>query len=82
MVRTQVQFAEEDLKELRREAAEEGVSVSKLVRRYVSAGLDGRRGPSREEIVRGLREVAGKYHSGTHDAAREHDKYLAEAYRR
>ena len=82
MVRTQVQFAEEDLKELRREAAEEGVSVSKLVRRYVSAGLDGRRRPSREEIVRGLREVAGKYHSGTHDAAREHDKYLAEAYRR
>ena len=82
MVRTQVQFPEEDLKELRREAAEEGVSVSEVIRRYVAAGRRARQRPNREEIVRGLKEVAGKYHSGTHDAAREHDKYLAEAYRR
>ena len=37
MVRTQVQLSEADLAELRRLAAEDGVSVSALVRRGASA---------------------------------------------
>ena len=81
MVRTQVQLTEELLRDVRRIAAEEGVSVSAVVRRYVAEGLRARRQPSRQEIARRLMEVAGKYHTGTHDAARKHDKYLAEAYR-
>jgi hypothetical protein len=80
MVRTQVQFPEEDLKELRREAAEEGLSVSEVIRRYVAEGRRAKRKPSRQELMRRALEVAGKYRSGHHDIAERHDDYLAEAY--
>ena len=80
MVRTQVQLPEEDLAELRRQAAEQGVSVSELVRRGVRHVLDGRRKPSRQELMRRALEVAGKYSSGQPDIAQRHDEYLAEAY--
>jgi metal-responsive CopG/Arc/MetJ family transcriptional regulator len=80
MIRTQVQLPEEDLAELRRRAAEEGVSVSELVRRGVRQTLDGDRKPSRRELMRRALEVAGKYNSGRPDIAQRHDGYLAEAY--
>jgi Arc/MetJ-type ribon-helix-helix transcriptional regulator len=80
MVRTQVQLPEDDLAELRRLAAEEGVSVSELVRRGVKEVLAARRRPSREELWERSLRVAGKYRSGLHDVARRHDHYLAEAY--
>ncbi len=80
MVRTQVQLSEKDLAELRRLAAEEGVSVSELVRRGVKQVLESRRKPSREELWARAREVAGKYNSGLLDIAQRHDDYLAEAY--
>jgi len=81
MVKTQVQLPEDDLRELRRMAAEEGVSVSELVRRYVAQGLQAKAKPSRQELMRRALEVAGKHRSGKHDIARRHDEYLAEAYR-
>jgi len=80
MVRTQVQFPEEDLKELRREAAEEGLSVSEVIRRYVAEGRRAKRKPSREELWERAMTVVGKYHSGKSDIAERHDDYLAEAY--
>jgi Arc/MetJ-type ribon-helix-helix transcriptional regulator len=80
MVKTQVQLPEEDLRELRRIAAEEGVSVSELVRRGVKQVLEARLKPSREELWERALRVAGKYRSGKHDVARRHDHYLAEAY--
>ena len=80
MVKTQVQLPEEDLAELRRLAAEEGVSVSELVRRGVKHVLDARRRPSREELWDRAMKVVGKFHSGLPDVAQRHDEYLAEAY--
>lgn len=80
MVRTQVQLSEDDLAELRRLAAEEGVSVSALVRRGVRQILDGKRRPSRDELWARARAVAGKYRSGKTDVAQRHDDYLTEAY--
>ena len=80
MVRTQVQLSEDDLAELRRLAAEEGVSVSALVRRGVKQVLESRGKPSREELWARAREVAGKYRSGKTDIGRRHDDYLAEDF--
>ncbi len=80
MVKTQVQLPEEDLAELRRLAAQEGVSVSELVRRGVKEVLKAKRQPDRSELMRRALEVAGKYRGGKHDVARRHDDYLAEAY--
>ena len=80
MVRTQVQLPEDDLAELRRLAAEEGVSVSELVRRGVKQVLDANRKPSREELWERAMKVAGKYRSGKHDIGRRNDDYLAEDF--
>jgi hypothetical protein len=80
MVKTQVQLREEDLAELRRMAAEEGVSVSELVRRGVKQVLASKHKPSREELWRRANSVIGKYRSGKKDIAQRHDDYLAEAY--
>ena len=80
MVKTQVQLPEGDLAELRRLAAEEGVSVSELVRRGVKHVLDAKRKPSREELWERAMKVVGKYRSGKSDVAQRHDDYLAEAY--
>jgi len=80
MIKTQVQLPEDDLAELRRLAAEEGVSVSELVRRGVKQVLDAKRKPSREELWERASRVIGKYRSGKSDIAQRHDDYLAEAY--
>ena len=80
MVRTQVQFTEEQIAELRRLAAEKGVSVSELVRRGVDHVLREEHGPDRKELMRRALEVAGKYDSGLTDIGRRHDDYLAEDF--
>lgn len=80
MVRTQVQLPEEQIAILRRMAAEEGVSVSELVRRGVARLLESRLKPTREELWKRARSIIGKYDSGKTDIAQRHDDYLAEAY--
>ena len=80
MVKTQVQLPEADLAELRRLAAEQGVSVSELVRRGVRQVLKSETGPTREELWDRASKVIGKYHSGKTDIGRRHDDYLAEDF--
>ena len=79
MVRTQVQLPEEELAALRRLAAEEGVSVSELVRRGVRQLLRSRRAPSREELWRRALRIAGKFRSGRSDISERHDDYFVES---
>ena len=79
MVRTQIQFPEDDLKELRREAAEEGVSVSEVVRRYVAEGRQAKGKPSRAELWERASRAIGKFNSGLSDLGRRHDDYFVEA---
>ena len=78
MVKTQVQLPEEDLASLRRLAAEEGVSVSELVRRGVKQVLQRRRELTYQERWELARSVFGKYRSGKTDIAERHDDYLLE----
>jgi Arc/MetJ-type ribon-helix-helix transcriptional regulator len=80
MVKTQVQLPEADLAELRRLAAEQGVSVSELVRRGVKHVLKSETGPTREELWDRASKVIGKYNSGLPDVAQRHDDYLADAF--
>lgn len=79
MVRTQVQFPEEELRELRREAAEEGISVSEAIRRHVAAGRRAKLGPSRQERWARARRAIGKFNSGLPDLGQRHDDYFVEA---
>jgi len=80
MVKTQVQLPEEDLASLRRLAAEEGVSVSELVRRGVKQVLDSRFRPSRDEVWDRALAAFGMFRSDASDVSVRHDDYLAGIY--
>jgi hypothetical protein len=78
MVKTQIQLPEADLATLRRLAAEEGISVSELVRRGVRCILDRQNQPTPKEQWQRAMSLAGKFRSGKSDIAERHDDYLAE----
>ncbi|MGH9363573.1 MAG: ribbon-helix-helix protein, CopG family [Thermoanaerobaculia bacterium] len=81
MVRTQVQLTEEQAETLRELAENEGASMAELVRQAVD-GLIRQRGEiGREERKRRALTAVGRFSSGLGDIAREHDRYLAEAFR-
>jgi len=85
MVRTQIQLPEEQYRRLRQWARRLGISFSEAIRRCVADRLAVEEAaPSREERVRAALAVCGKYADpkGPSRAAAEHDRYLAEAYRR
>jgi len=85
MVRTQIQLTDEQYRGLRRWAHRLGVSLSEAVRRCVADRLRAEeRAPSREDRVRAALAVCGKYvdPEGKAHVAAEHDRHLAEAYRR
>ncbi|MGD0112491.1 MAG: CopG family transcriptional regulator [Armatimonadota bacterium] len=79
MVRTQIQLTEEQAAELKRLAAERGVSVAEVVRGFVDKGMRASRGMSWEERKRRALAVVGKYRSSTGDLSVRHDEYFAEA---
>ena len=80
MVRTQIQFTEDQLSALRSRASQEGVSVSELVRRAVDGYADDPSGPSPEDKRQRALDVAGRFSSGCADVASEHDRYLTESF--
>jgi len=80
MVRTQVQFTEEQVSKLRNLSAETGRSVADLVREGVDRYLVTRKQPDREELVRRALSLIGQFSSGPGDVSDNHDRYLAEAF--
>ena len=80
MVRAQIQFTEEQLQALRARAAQLNVSVSEVVRRAVEAWVRRDLTPSPDEVRRRAFGAAGRFASGETDVAREHDRYLSEAF--
>jgi hypothetical protein len=82
MVRTQIQLEEEQLKALRQSSAETGRSIADLVREGIKLYLSSRTRPSREEQVRRAIAAIGKFSGGTTDGSTNHDRYLAEAFRK
>ena len=80
MIRLQVQLEEEQLEALRRMAAAADRSLSDLVREGVDTLVRTRGGVSRESVKGRSLAAVGRFHSGTSDLAREHDRHLAEAF--
>jgi hypothetical protein len=78
VIRTQVQFTEDQIEALRERATREQTSVAELVRRAVGAWVV--QETSWEQRKRRAREVAGRYRSGRSDVSRRHDEALAEAF--
>ncbi len=81
MLRTQVQFTEEQHRRLRAFARQRGVSVAEAVRISVSHLLDGDM-PDRQELYARAAEMIGSMEdrNGATDLAAHHDDYLDEAY--
>lgn len=80
MVRTQVQFTEEQLEALRARAAREETSVSEIVRRAVEAWVatEASWPDTRQRAI----DVAGQFRSDRTDVARNHDEHLAAVFGR
>jgi hypothetical protein len=67
---------------LRQSSAETGRSISDLVREGVKLYLSAQKRPSREEQIRRAIAAIGKFKSGIKDGSVNHDRYLAEAFRK
>ena len=83
MVRTQVQFTDEQIRSLRRLSSASGRSVADLVRegvdRYITAT---NQSDADERGKRALRALGKFRSSGAGDVGVRHDRYLAEAFRK
>ena len=82
MIRTQVQFTQDQWAALRRLSAATGKSIAELVRDGIDQYLTANHSANAEDrIARALR-VAGKFSSGVSDVSAAHDRHLAEAFQR
>ncbi len=81
MLRTQVQFTEEQHRRLRALAQREGVSIAEAVRRSVMRYLDEHSEDRRERYARAA-ELVGtlRDRDGASDLSERHDDYLDEAF--
>jgi hypothetical protein len=85
MVRTQIQLTPDQYRRLKRWAQQRGISLSEAIRRCVDQQLEAEQGaPTRALRVREALQVAGTHEDpeGATDVAREHDRYLHNAYPR
>jgi hypothetical protein len=79
----QIQLSEAQHRQVRRVAQQRGVSFSAAIRAWVQEGLSRLEAPTRETRLREALAVCGKYvdRTGARTVARDHDRYLAEAFR-
>jgi hypothetical protein len=80
MVRTQIQLTEEQANALKKIALSRHLSIAELIRQAVDNILKSSTAIDREERKKRAINAAGRFSSGKRDIAREHDKYLAEAF--
>lgn len=79
MIRTQIQLTEKQATALKRAAAARGISMSAVIRQAVDRVVD-----ERADDVLWQRALAavGRMRGGRANVSEEHDRYLADAYRR
>ena len=79
MVRTQIQLSEKQAKLVKSISAEQGISVSEVIRRAIdsmeSFSMDYDTGKKKLAL-----EVVGKFNSGTGDISEKHDEYLSRTF--
>lgn len=76
----QIQFTEEQAQALRRAAAEREVSIAALAREAVDRLLIEAGATGTDEGRAAALAIMGKFRSDRPDVARNHDRYLADAY--
>ena len=81
MVRTQIQVTEQQQRKLRARALERGISLAEMIRRCVDQALADDV-PDRGALYELAEEIVGCFPDkrGATDLAREHDRYLEEAF--
>lgn len=81
MQRSQIQFSDEQLTIIRQAAAAEGISIAEVVRRAVER-FTAQDPHQRERTALRARAaaVAGRYTSGMHTVAADHDDHLAQVF--
>lgn len=82
MVRTQIQLTEDQAKKLKRLAHSRHLSMAELIRQAVENLIKTGSAADAEERRQRALDIIGQFSSGRHDVSREHDKYLAEAFRK
>jgi plasmid stability protein len=80
MVRTQIQLDEEQKQKLKQVAAEHGVSVAELIRQGVDAILATYGRPERRDMLQRAAAAAGRFRSKGKNVAKNHDRYLDQAF--
>jgi Ribbon-helix-helix protein, copG family len=79
VIRTQIQLTSTQASELKRLAAEHGVSMASLIRDAVEEYLRATSGAPWVEVVDRASAAVGSCHSGLGDLSTRHDDYFAEA---
>lgn len=80
MVTRNIELTEEQNQLLEKVAADQGRSVSELIRESVDELLRAGGRPSREELKRRAAALSGQFRSGLPDLSSEHDRYLEESF--
>ena len=78
MFRTQIQLTDDQARAVKQLAGREGISVAELIRRGVDRILGEALNAERRKRALG---VTGRFRSGRHDVAKDHDEYLSEDFR-
>ena len=81
-IRKQVQLTDAQLQALRHLSVATGKSVAELIQNGIDQFLAGRRVSKPEDRIERAIKAAGAFASGSNDAGADHDRYLAEAFRR
>jgi hypothetical protein len=82
MVRTQIQLTEKQIKALKKLSSSQHLSVAELIRRAIDNLLKPSGVMDADEQKQRALGIAGKFRSGKRNISREHDKHLAEIYRK
>jgi hypothetical protein len=80
MIRTQIQFTEDQMRALKELSCQEHRSIAELTRQALDYWLQNTRPLPDGEARRRARAVVGRFRSGRSDVSERHDEHLAEAY--
>lgn len=80
MLRTQIQLTKQQVSSLKAKATAEKVSMAELIRRSIDMALSSSLLPEPPNQAQRAMAIAGRFHSGLGDIAKNHDKYLAETF--
>jgi hypothetical protein len=80
MIRTQIQLTEAQIRNLRRVAREQGISLAETIRRLIDQGIEEAM-PDRGALYSRASTVIGAFRDdGASDVSEKHDEYLDGAY--